>query len=59
MFDSDYLNPRFQTPPMDRIGADADATYISHPWEVQRMVKRAGLQIRYKSLMRGRLVAQK
>ena len=59
VLDSTYIPLRFEIPPFDRVGSDADATYIAHPWEVQRMVKRTGLQIRYQSLLRGRLVAQR
>jgi SAM-dependent methyltransferase len=59
LVDPEYIHPRFEMPPFDGIGHDADATYITHPWEVQRMVRRSGLRFRYKSLLRGRLVAQK
>jgi ubiquinone/menaquinone biosynthesis C-methylase UbiE len=59
IFDKDYLNLTVIDPPLDITGGDSDAVYVSNPWEIQRMVRNAGLTIVKKSNLKCRLVATK
>lgn len=57
--DKKYLNITNIDPPLDTLGGDSDAVYVTNPWEMHRMVRMAGLEILKKSNIRCRLAARK
>lgn len=59
LFDRNYLNITVINPPLDILGGDSDAAYVTNPWELQRMVRFAGLEVIKKSNLKCRLVARK
>jgi SAM-dependent methyltransferase len=59
ILDSNYLNPTVIDPPLNAVGGDSDAVYITNPWELHRMIQQAGLEIIKRSYLKCRLIARK
>lgn len=59
LIDRDYLQPSFFEPHFRWVGGDADATYVTNPFELHRMAKCAGLRLSKKSFLRCLLIAEK
>ena len=54
-----YLNLTIVDPPLDKVGGDSDAVYVTNPWELHRMLRHSGFEILKKSHIKCRLVARK
>jgi SAM-dependent methyltransferase len=57
--DRNYLRVTITEPPLDGVGEDRDAVYLTNPYEMRRMVRMAGLKVIKGSVLKCRLVAGK
>jgi 2-polyprenyl-3-methyl-5-hydroxy-6-metoxy-1,4-benzoquinol methylase len=59
LFSKNYINPSIIDPTLDEVGGDSDAAYQCNPWELERIIKKTGLIIERKALLKCRVLARK